>query len=183
MSVIVVRPVAGPTVVIQTVPAPVVVVRSGATIVVNEPVPPVIVARPLPAPAVVVRFPGPPGLDAGTRLTRIAAVTLSGQRLVTSRDDGTVEYADYATVGHLHRQFWLTLNAAVAGDPVDLLAFGDVDEPTWSWAPGELVYLGSNGVLTQTPPTDPPALFIAVVATALTATSLFMCPRLTVVLT
>lgn len=95
-------------------------------------------------------------------LTRVASQTMSGHRAVTPLPDGTVVYADPATIGN--QPVWISLQAVVAGSNVDVVAFGDVIEGSWAWAPGN-IYLAANGVLTQTQPTSG-ALVIVGAATA-----------------
>lgn len=80
----------------------------------------------------------------------IAGQSLSGHRAVYI-SGGQAFYADYEqltaalTVG-------ITLQAAAAGDAVSILTEGEIDEVSWSWTPGQTIFLGSNGLLTQTPP-------------------------------
>jgi len=107
------------------------------------------------------------------KATRVAAVTLSGHRVVTPQSDGQLIYASNDNPAHLAAPLWVTLGAASPGAQVDVMLFGNIIEPTWSWAPGP-VYLGANGVLTQTPPAAPGAVFLAQVGAATSPTSLFV---------
>lgn len=116
------------------------------------------------------------------RLTRTAAVALSGHRAVTPRADGTLEYASNTTPGHVHAPVWITTGAAAQGSPVDVVAYGALTEPSWSWAPGPL-YLGAAGVLTQAPPTAPGALFLGHIGYATGATSVVVDRRASIALT
>jgi hypothetical protein len=114
------------------------------------------------------------GILAGQlRLTAVAAVTVSGHRLVTPDSDGTIAYASPTNLAHMHAPLWLTLTAATAGDPVEVLTFGAVSEPSWSWTTGPL-YLGTNGLLTRTPPVKPGALFSAQVGSATAEQAMFL---------
>lgn len=105
--------------------------------------------------------------------TGVAASALSGHRVVTPAPDGSLNYASNATAGHLHMPLWITSGAASSGGQVNALMFGAMTEPSWSWTPGP-VYLGTNGLLTQTPPAAPGAVFIAQVGTATSPTSVFV---------
>lgn len=138
----------------------------------------IVIVRELP-PNVVALAPGsqgPPGPSGGS-LVRVAGVNLSGHRLVVPRSDGEVIYADNATVAHTSLPIWLTLGAALAGGSVTVVALGEVIEPTWAWTPEGSIYLGANGVLTQTVPSSP-ARFIEQVAVAETPTSIYFDPKI-----
>lgn len=113
---------------------------------------------------------------AGTVQTLTAGATVSGQRVVSSRADGTVQYASAATLSDATRQLWITLGAASIGDPVQCLAFGYVTEAGWSWTDAP-IFLGLNGVLTQTPPALPGAVFLLQVAAPDGPTALVFYPR------
>lgn len=117
--------------------------------------------------------PGPPGAS-DSRITRTAAEALSGHRAVTLDPGGQLVYASNDEPEHLGAPVWVTTGAALAGDLAEALMFGPMDEITWNWTPGTPVYLGQNGVLTQTPPAAPAAFFLAQVGFATSATSLFV---------
>ncbi len=103
------------------------------------------------------------------KLTALAAEDLSGHRIVTPRTTGSVKYASASDGEIIHAPLWLTLGAALAGDPVELLLFGPTVESSWLWVPGP-VFLGDDGLLTQLPPTSASAVFLAQVGTATAAT-------------
>lgn len=132
------------------------------------------------ARTVVVRgqgVQGPPGRDGsgtgGTETqTATAAITLSGHRAVTPQADGTLVYADNATLDHRGRPLWITTAAYSSGEVATAVSHGLITEPSWSWSPGQ-VYLGADGVLTQTAPVSP-AAFLAAVGEAVDATTLFV---------
>lgn len=86
----------------------------------------------------------------GSTLERIAGSAISGHRMVAS--DGTTG-VQYAGSNFLDRiPIGLTLNAAGVGDPLVIKMYGEVTEPSWSWDVALPVYMGEDGVLTQTPP-------------------------------
>jgi hypothetical protein len=116
--------------------------------------------------------PGPPGASNST-ITRAAAEALSGHRVVTADVDGRLIYASNDVPGQLAAPLWVTTGAALAGDMAEALMFGPMDELTWNWTPGP-VYLGQNGVLTQTVPVASSAFFLAQVGFATSATALFV---------
>jgi hypothetical protein len=179
MTIAVVTP--QPEVTVVEVPTVVAVTSSQAAAVAVVQVPTVVEVAGAEA-AVVVAAPGPqgppgpvgpPGSAGGTsgqiRLSATAGVTLSGHRAVTQAPDGTLFYASNTEVGHVHAPIWLTLGAAIAGSSVEVLTYGVVSEPSWSWTPGPL-YLGANGLITQVPPTAPGAVFIAQIGVAISPT-------------
>lgn len=159
-------------------PGDTIVVQNQATPVITSCAPTVVVrgrgTQGPPGPVGPIGVAGPPGAG-GTNESQsgIAAVTLSGHRVVTPQADGTLIYADNATIAHRDRPLWITMSAYTAGDLAQAISHGLVTEPSWSWTPGQ-VYLGANGALTQTPPAGPAAAFLAVVGEAFGATQLFV---------
>jgi hypothetical protein len=116
--------------------------------------------------------PGPPGPVGGNGLGT-ASRPLSGHRVVTALPDGSLDYASNDDPAHLAAPLWITTTAAGTGDEVAFVVVGPVTEPSWNWTPGP-VYLGANGVLTQTPPTAPAAVFLAQIGFATSLTTLFV---------
>lgn len=119
---------------------------------------------------------GPPGIS-GPRVefTVIAGFDIGGHRLVVPRTIAvaSVRYAQNTVLLHLGKPIWLTLNAASVGDVLTVVSHGIVEEPTWNWDVGP-IFLGDSGLLTQIPPTDPPAVFQCQVGYAVTQTSMFV---------
>lgn len=108
-------------------------------------------------------------------ILRIAAQTLGGHRLVTANDDGTVRYADASDLDDCLRPIWLTTAAWLEGALTTLTVQGIVIEPTWNWIPGQLIWLGTNGQLTQTIP--PAAAFVRRVAEVIEPTIISFRPE------
>lgn len=115
---------------------------------------------------------GPPGPVGGNGLGT-ASRPLSGHRVVTALTDGTLDYASNDDPAHLAAPLWITSTAAGTGDEIEFVVIGSITEPSWNWTPGP-VYLGVNGVLTQTLPTAPAAYFLAQVGFATSATTVFV---------
>lgn len=114
--------------------------------------------------------------------TRTAAVTLSGHRIVTPTPDGRVAYATNDALEHADVPLWLTLGAADADGPVQVLIAGETTESSWTWTRGP-VYLGALGLLTQEPPTvDTGAVFLARIGVATAANVLHVDPQPSIVL-
>lgn len=127
--------------------------------------------------SVAVAIPGLPGPAGGgtanaITVNGIAAVPLGGHRAVVRQPGGLLEYADAATLAHAGLPIYLTTGAVNALDPVAVTAEGEVVEGSWSWTPGP-VWLGLNGLLTQTPPTLPGSVFSVILGYAGTPTSLY----------
>lgn len=130
------------------------------------------------APVILVATPGPPGVAGQSeRLTleRTTSYALSGQRAVTTDDAGALVYASSGDLDHLSRPVWLTTGAWGPAVVATLTAEGQVTEPSWSWTPGEPIWLGINGVLTQTIP--PGSLFIRELAEVIDPQSIVFRPE------
>lgn len=167
----------------------------GVTVQVDPPSLPEIRAEPPSSVVAVVPIAGPigprgPAGSSGTgsdvgqvKLTVIASANLSGHRAITRRIDGTVEYADNTTASHLHAPIWLTMSAVSLGAETEVLVYGTLTEPSWSWVPQLPLYLGTNGVITQTPPSPPGALFLAPLGVATGPTTVFVDRQPSILLT
>lgn len=130
---------------------------------------------------------GPPGADgpegpqgpqgaAGVIIVAPSSINLSGHRAVVLNNLGEALYADNNTAVHANKFAGITQGASVQGASATLQQFGEITEPTWSWTPDQPVYLGSNGLLTQTPPVAATAKFSLIIGVAQTATKIFVNP-------
>lgn len=127
----------------------------------------------LPADVLVVAMgeqgppgiPGAPGPEVGSAVQRTAGATLSALRAVYELD-GQVFYLDYRDAAHIDLLLGITLTAATAGQPINVQRAGPIDDSGWNWTPGR-IWLGVDGALTQTPPTDG---FDALIGAAVSAT-------------
>lgn len=95
---------------------------------------------------------GPPGNDRVSVSRAPAAENLSGHRAIGGSGDGVRarSASDLSTLGQV---VGVTLGSAVRGQEVQFQTSGEIVEPSWSWTPGR-VWLGENGLLTQTLPTQ-----------------------------
>lgn len=120
--------------------------------------------------SIAVGVPGPStggGPVTGSLLiTGTAAVPLSGHAAVYRRPDGLIDYASADNTACMNEAIWITIGAASAGDDVTAVMYGELSEPSWAWTPGVPIFLGLAGALTQTPPTEPTADFLAVLGYA-----------------
>ncbi len=115
---------------------------------------------------------GPQGPAGGTAPTRVADTALSGHRIVRATGADTAGYADATQADQGDEVLGMTLGSAAAGEPAAYLDNGDVIEPGWTWTPLQPLYLGANGLLTQSPPNPADgARFSLVVGFATSATS------------
>lgn len=101
---------------------------------------------------------GAPGSD---HLTKTAGVALGGHRMVTLDAVGEAIYADSSILAHAHKVLGMTTGAAILGAPIDILRMGEFSEPSWSWILDEPLFLGTDGLLTQTPPVSGFSLIVA----------------------
>lgn len=144
--------------------------------------PELLVELEVPGPQGIAGPQGPQGDrgDDGQALqllvTRTTGQVLGGHRLVTADNDGLAVYADKTTFADVTRPLWLTTGSWGSGVVATLVAFGMVTEPSWTWTPGRLVFLGTDGLLTQVVPNESDATFLVVVGRAVSATEMFYDP-------
>lgn len=110
-------------------------------------------------PAITVRVglpglqgpPGPPGVSLPPTLTLGAAAAVGARRAVWLAADG-LRHADALVPDSAHALLGLSLHAAAAGAACTVLRLGELSDPAWSFSRGP-VWLGSDGNVTQSPPT------------------------------
>ncbi len=107
--------------------------------------------------------------------TADAGEALSGHQAVVIDSAGLAFKADRSTPDNMFRIAGVTQGAAALGMPAQITSLGVLIEPSWSWIPGDPIFLGHAGALTQTPP-PPGDGFQIVVGPALSATSMFVNP-------
>jgi hypothetical protein len=71
----------------------------------------------------------------------------------------------------------------MADADAEVIVYGALAEPSWSWIPGGSLYLGTGGVITQSPPVSPAALFSARIGVATGTTEAFFDRQPSIVLT
>ena len=92
---------------------------------------------------------GPSG--SANQTTYTAQTALSGHKTVFLNSSGFVEYADCNTITHAGRVIGITLNG---GTSLTVQNAGTHTEPTWTWDVNLPIFLGTNGSLSQTPPSS-----------------------------
>lgn len=117
---------------------------------------------------------GPIGPTGGSALSVYAGEALGGNRIVVLDGAGQAYYATNADPTHFHRVLGMTLNSGAMGEPVSVIRNGEVIEPSWNWTLYIPVFLGTNGLLTQTQPSTG---FSLIVGFPVTTTKLFVSIR------
>lgn len=117
---------------------------------------------------------GARGAPGAAIMVKPASFPISGNRLVRLSDNSELAYATNAGSAVQARVVGLTLNAAITGDPVEILMDGDISEPSWNWDMSKLIYLGQDGYLTQVSPQAPDAAYSVVVGFPISSTSMFL---------
>lgn len=115
---------------------------------------------------------GPQGPPGSTNASYVTAVPISGHMCVALDSNGAVTYASSDDLSFSGRVTGISEAAAILGASVSVKYSGLIEHNGWSWLPDQLVYLGLNGLLTQTLP--PTALFVQVVGKALGPTRLLL---------
>lgn len=85
------------------------------------------------------------------QVVKIAAVALSGHRAVLLDTNKQAIYADNATLAHANRVYGITISAADAGQEINIVTRGEIEEPSWNWDVTLPIFLGTNGTLVQIP--------------------------------
>lgn len=117
--------------------------------------------------------PSAPGASSLVTLSYIAGVALGGDRIVIADPaNGKAIYATNANLAHAHGLIGMTLGAAILDAEVTVQISGQIEEPTWAWVPGAVLYLGINGLLTAVYPVA--GIFSRIVAYAETATRILL---------
>ena len=129
-----------------------------------------------PAPAQVIRTgtvsASTPDSTTSQRVTNVA---LGGHRVVRQTATGP-DYADCGVLLHQENILGLTTGAAAAGALVTIQRDGEIIEPSWNWLAG-LVFLGHNGLLTQTLPSSPDSAFIQAIGFSTAPQTLYVALR------
>lgn len=160
--------------VVEPSPDPVVVRQTASVVVVVERTRAVVVAPQTGRGSVVVSRggtgrPGPPGQSGASYLTYVADGALGGQRVVRATTAGKVGYVDPSDPAQAHAAIGLTMGAAADGASINVQFSGEMTDPSWSWTASQPIFVGANGIPTQTPPATG---FHAAIGVAISATSM-----------
>jgi len=103
-------------------------------------------------------------------ITLVAGENLSALRAVTSNSSGQAVYASNDTLANA-QVVGITNGAVTSGANATIKISGILTDANWNWTKGT-VYLGTNGTLTQTVPTN--GAIVVHVGKALTSTQLII---------
>lgn len=115
---------------------------------------------------------GPAGPPGGSATQYIASAALSGHAAIAIDTNGEAFYASADQLSHALRLSGVSTNAAALGDPLTVVSAGLIVHGGWSWTPGNPVFVGLNGALTQALPVG--AVFSRVIGQAVSATGLLV---------
>ena len=91
--------------------------------------------------------------------------------------NGTVSGAINTTINTASGLVLCTLDSVYAGYTVEWLVYGVANSPYWSWTTGGIIYLSTNGTMTQTVPTGTDVA-VQILGIALSPTKIFFNPQL-----
>lgn len=117
--------------------------------------------------------PGPPGPSGTAIYEFVAQAPMGGHRIIALDEAGVPVYASNDDPDSALRAVGISLNAADIGGTIRVQAEGAITEPSWGWLTDRPVYLGKDGLLTQTVPTYPDAHVAMIVGFPISPTSLF----------
>lgn len=118
----------------------------------------------------LVNGQGPAGTSTSPSYTTAAA--LSGHQVIALNSSGLAIYASADDLSMAFRVVGISHNAASSGASITVQDRDVMTHGGWSWTPGQVIYLGLNGVLSSTVPVS--ATFILVMGKALSATSILV---------
>lgn len=99
-----------------------------------------------------------------------AGMSISALRCITTNSSGEAVYATPDTLANAV-VIGISTTAGSAGDTITVKTTGELSDASWSWTKGA-IYLGANGVLTQTAPSG--GAIVVHVAKAITATKIII---------
>ena len=123
---------------------------------------------------------GPPGPSGTAIYEFVAQAPMGGHRIIALDEAGVPVYASNDDPDSALRAVGISLNAADIGGTIRVQAEGAITEPSWGWLTDRPVYLGKDGLLTQTVPTYPDAQVAMIVGFPISPTSIFfnLCPMI-----
>jgi hypothetical protein len=120
--------------------------------------------------------PGPVGLNA---VAGYAAENLSGYRVIILNENNKFVYADGTNIAHFGRIIGISSGAIMQDALGNVLAYGLIIDPVWTWNINEPIFLGLHGAMTQIEPTTG---FLQIIGIALSSTSMFLNMREPIIL-
>lgn len=102
--------------------------------------------------------------------TLVASESISALRCITTNASGLAKYANNDTIANA-MVIGISITAGNIGENITIKTSGLMTDQSWNWSKG-LVFLGTNGTLTQTAPTN--GLIMCPVARAITSTTIII---------
>lgn len=109
----------------------------------------------------------------GDMLNRVANANLAAFRIVRSVNATRVDYVDNTNAAHATSVLGFTVAAATLNQQVLVQNSRELTNPAWTWTPDRPIWIGANGLGTQSVIVSP-ARFVQRVAFAITATKIFI---------
>jgi hypothetical protein len=128
-------------------------------------------ANPTIPSTLVVGPQGPPGAPGTASVLNLTTTVGIGQYRVIAVVNGVVQYADNSLLGHLDMVVGVAANGASAGGTVSIQNGGTLVNAGWAFDTSKPVFLGTSGMLTQTPPSTG---FVQVIGVPISATQLLI---------
>ena len=137
----------------------------------------ILVEKPPDIQLITLGIQGPAGPAGATAQVtqKVAPFAIGGQRILVGIA-GSIAYASNANLSHAGKVIGISVNAATTGQLVDIHESGEITDSSWTWTIDQPVYLGTNGLMTQTPPATGSALFLQVLGFAVLTTKVFFRP-------
>jgi hypothetical protein len=85
-----------------------------------------------------------------------------------------IDLASSDNLSHADTILGVTTNAAVLGGNCNVVNQGFITESSWAFTPGQNVFLGLNGALTQVTPVFPGSAFQRVIGVAVSPDTIFV---------
>ena len=120
-------------------------------------------------------FRGERGSSGSSNVEIIAGEAIGGHRVVLQLGDRAY-YATNENAQHGMRVLGITENAATLGDTLSVIRAGTIAEPSWNLDVESPVFLGVNGLITQTAPVTPSA-FSLIIGFPISSTEIFVSLR------
>lgn len=114
------------------------------------------------------------------RVQKLASSALSGHRVVKFTGATGAAYVDPTVLADAHLAAGLTLGAAAPGDAIQVLVTGEIEETSWVWTPGQLIFVGAAGSLVSAVGVG--FAWSQIVGVATSPTTIFVQPRGPIVL-
>jgi len=115
---------------------------------------------------------GPAGQDAAVLSRKCLSNISAGRAVWFSGVDG-IAYASYDNPSNKQLPIGISTQAGTTDTYINVRVKGQITDGSWNWTIGLPIFVGLNGLLTQTAPTGP-TNHVRQIATALTATSIYV---------